>query len=233
MKIGIMQPYLFPYIGYFQLIKAVDIFVVHDDVQWIKGGWINRNRILFDNQVKTLTLAVKKRSNYDKINQFEVSEDHNNRNLYLNRIASAYAKAPFFKQVYPIIEGIILMRTCNLSDLIVYSLETVKRYLEIDTKIILSSDIEKNNSLCAQERVINICKSLNSATYTNPIGGMELYKKEDFAEHNLKLYFIKPDEIRYEQFGQGSIANLSIIDVLMFNNQQTIRSMLNDYILIE
>jgi WbqC-like protein family len=231
-KIAVMQPYLFPYIGYFQLINAADKFVVHDDVQWIKGGWINRNRILSNGRDEMLTLSIKKRSNYDNINLYEVLHEQNNQKKFLNKIVSSYAKSPHFNDVFPMLEKMIMNGETNLTGYIMSSLEQINAYLNIDTKILLSSETEKNNELKGQDRVIDICKALKATQYINPIGGVELYDKEAFRRNNIELSFLKTGEIRYKQFDNDFIPFLSIIDVLMFNSIDEVREMLKRYELV-
>ena len=227
-----MQPYLFPYIGYFQLIKCVDKFILHDDVQWIKGGWINRNRILLNSEARLITLSVKKRSNYDLINQFEISEKHDNRIKFLNKIKAAYAKSPFYKETIPIIERIILNKESNLVKYIRNSLEEIKSYLGINTPIYFSSSLKKNNKLKGQDRIIEICKVMKATTYINPIGGLELYDRQIFKKNGIDLFFLKSKNIKYQQLSNLFIPNLSIIDIMMFNSSEKIKKFLNKFILI-
>jgi hypothetical protein len=232
MKLGIMQPYLFPYIGYFQLINSVNKFIIYDDVQWIKGGWINRNRILVNNQNKLITLSVKKRSSLDKISEFEIDDNPKNRVTFLNQIKSAYKKAPFFQQIFPLIEEIINYKEKNLSKLIINSLQKINSYLEIKTSIYVSSSIKKNNHLKSQDRIINICKTIKADSYINPIGGVSLYNKEAFLLNGINLFFLKTGKIKYQQFNKEFIPNLSIIDVMMFNSKETVSKMLNEFNLL-
>jgi hypothetical protein len=232
MKIAIMQPYLFPYIGYFQLLNSVDKFILHDDVQWIKGGWINRNRILLNGEARLITLSVKKRSAYDLINQFEISEEHNNRIKFLNKIKAAYSKSPFYKKIIPMLEKIILNKESNLAKYIKNSLEELKLYLGIDTPIYFSSSLKKNNKLKGQDRIIEICKVMKATTYINPIGGLTLYDKKIFKTNGITLHFLKPNSIIYSQFNNNFIQNLSIIDVLMFNDKSEVQKMLKEFTLI-
>ena len=232
MKLGIMQPYLFPYIGYFQLLNTVDQFVIHDDVQWIKGGWINRNRILVNNTDKMITISVSKRSNFDLINQFQIAPLPNNRKKFLQQISFAYQKSPQFASVFSLLSKIILNPEDNLSKYILFSLEEIKSFLDIKTPILISSKLSKTNGLKGQARVIDICKILKATTYINPIGGTELYDKDVFNKIGINLNFIKTKDFTYPQFNNAFIPYLSIIDVLMFNNPKTIRKLLLEYDLL-
>jgi len=232
MKLAIMQPYLFPYIGYFQLLGSVDKFVIYDDVKWISGGWINRNRFLLNNKDIMVTLSVIKRSSHDNINQFEISENKNNREIFLNKIRSAYVESPYFFEIFPFVEQIVLNKEKNLTEYIKYSLEQINSYLGIETQILVSSQLVNNNILRGQERIIDICQLLKAKTYINSIGGIKLYDKETFQQNGLGLKFLKAREIRYLQFGKSFIPNLSIIDVLMFNSKKEFGKMLSDYDLL-
>lgn len=230
-KIAIMQPYFFPYIGYWQLINAVDEYVVYDDVNYIKGGWINRNNILLNFSKHLITLPLEEASSFKLINEISVTSNVVLKNKLLKTIKSAYSKAPYCETIMPIIEELILENS-NIAILNYKIILAVKNYLGINTKILLSSDIEKNNSLKAQDKVIHIAHILGAAEYINTIGGQELYSKEDFEKENIKLNFLKTKEIIYPQFKNEFVPNLSIIDVLMFNSKEKIMEMLDDFELL-
>lgn len=229
MKIGIMQPYFFPYIGYFQLIKAVDTFVIYDDVNFIKQGWINRNRILLNGSDFMFNIILKSASSFKKINEIEVIG--NNQKL-IKTIEQAYRKAPYFTEVYPVITDILLDKETNLAKFLTDSLHAIIGYLAMNVSVLVSSEIEKDTSLKGDDKVIDICKQLNATNYINAIGGQELYSKEKFAENGLILNFIKSKSIVYPQFKNKFVPWLSIIDVMMFNSKEEIKSMLNKYELI-
>jgi len=231
MKLAIMQPYLFPYIGYFQLLDYVDKFIIHDDVQWIKGGWINRNRILLNSEAEMITLSVKKRSNFDMINQFEIVPEQN-RIKFLRKIKGAYAKSPYFNKVAGLLGKIILNKESNIVKYIMFSFEQIKNYLSIDTPILLSSKLRKDNKLKGQERVIDICRLMKTTTYINPIGGLTLYNKEKFNQCNINLFFLKTKNITYNQSDEEFIPNLSIMDVIMFNKPSEVKRMLKEFEII-
>lgn len=230
MKVGIMQPYLFPYIGYFQLINFVDAFVFHDDVQFIKGGWINRNRILLNGKDYMFTFSLKKDSSFTNINQryFTANIDIEKKK-FINIIKIAYTKAPFFQEILLLLEKILNYNEVNMSKFIINSLKILCKYMEIITPFYLSSELDKENLLKGEERVIAINKCLFSDNYINPIGGVELYSKEEFANNGIKLNFIKCKNIKYSQFNNNFIPNLSIIDVLMFNSKSETKRLLNEF----
>lgn len=232
MKLAIMQPYLFPYIGYFQLINAVDTFVIYDDVNFIKKGWINRNSILVNNKNFLFSASLKEVSQNKRINEILINTNTNWQNELLKTIEYSYKKAPCFNAVFPIIKSVLNQNETNLARFITYSLQTIAQYLTIKTNFIISSEIEKNNDLKGQDKIIEICKKCNATIYINAIGGIELYNKKDFLQQNIQLHFIKTNPIAYTQFKNEFVPWLSIIDVLMFNDVEKVKVMLNNYDLV-
>lgn len=233
MKLGVMQPYFFPHIGYWQLINAVDKLVIYDDVQYIKGGWVNRNRILINDKDSMFTLRINKDNFKLNINErFLIDNFQYHNNKIIKSIELAYWKSPYFNEVIEIIRDILNYDERNLSKFIVNSILTTCEYLDINTKIIISSELEKDNSLKSQDKVIHINKILNTNIYINSIGGIDLYSKEEFKQNGIDLYFIKTKDIKYNQFKNEFIPNLSIIDVLMFNSKDKVKELLNEYELV-
>jgi hypothetical protein len=233
MKVGIMQPYFFPYIGYWQLINAVDKYVIYDDVNFIKRGWINRNNILMNGEAKLINIQMHKASQNKLINEIEVSGNDIFNNKLLKTIKQCYKKAPFYEDVFPVIESVINQEEKNLAKFLELSIRQVCEYLSIDTNIVISSDVQKNNELKAQEKIIELCKILGGDEYINAIGGQDLYTYEDFALQGIKLRFLSTKEISYTQFKNNFVPNLSIIDVMMFNSINEINKMLLLYELKE
>ena len=232
MKVAIMQPYFFPYIGYFQLINAVDTFVIYDDVNYIKKGWINRNNILVNGKIFLFTIPLKEVSQNKYINQISIDEHVNWEIDLLKTITLSYKNAQYFQQIFPLVQEIINQKEPNLAKNIKYSLDKICSYLSISTKIIISSDIDKDNDLKGQDKIIEICKKLGATNYTNAIGGKELYNKDVFLDNNIELNFISTNPIIYNQFKNDFIPWLSIIDVLMFNSVEQINDFLNKYELL-
>ena len=230
MKLGIMQPYFLPYIGYLQLMKIVDKYVIYDDVNFIKRGWINKNDILLNSQSFLFTLNLLGASQNKLINEILVSD---NQLKLLKTIQSAYQKAPYFSTVFPMVEKIIGYEDKNLARYIGNSLIQIVNYLQFDTELIYSSDIqEKDNSLRAQDKVLNICAVMGATEYINAIGGMELYSKERFSKRNIKLSFLKTQPVEYKQLNNLFVPYLSILDVLMFNSIEQIYELLEQYELV-
>jgi hypothetical protein len=225
-KIAIMQPYLFPYIGYFQLIKSVDTFIVYDDVNYIKGGWINRNNLLINGEKRLFTISLKQSSSYKLIKEIEIKDDFKK---FHKTIQSSYGRAPYYKDVVNLLEEIIDYKNRFLSDFIFNSLLRIIQYLNIETEILLSSAIPKNIELTGERRVIDICLRMNATQYINAIGGKNLYDVQNFQKNGIELKFIEPELNHYKQFNNSFISGLSIIDVLMFNSIEDVNNLLNQY----
>ncbi len=224
-----MQPYFFPYIGYFQLINAVDKFVVYDNIEYTKKGWINRNRILVNGTDSYITLPLKKDSDFLNVNERYLTDEWKSESRkILNRIVESYRKAPFFSSVFPLIEKCILFEDTQLFNFIQNSLELVNSYLDIKTPLVVSSTLNVDSNLKSTQKVISICKELKASMYINPIGGVELYNKEVFANDGIELKFLKTDSIVYQQFNASFTSNLSIIDVMMFNEKLDIKYFINN-----
>jgi len=225
MRVAIMQPYLFPYIGYFQLLGVVDNYVVYDDVGYIKGGWINRNNILMNGGRRLLSVSLAHASPNKRINEIDILDDFIG---FRKTIFHAYAKAPHLKPVMKLLEEICAFEDKNLARFAVHSLTKIANYLEIDTKLTVSSQLNKNSSLRAQDKVLHICELLGSDMYVNAIGGRGLYRREDFEIRGIDLKFLQTNDLQYVQFGGDFVSNLSIIDVMMFNDLKSIKIMLNN-----
>lgn len=233
MKIGIMQPYFFPYIGYWQLLNAVDKYVIYDDVNFIKGGWINRNRILVGKEAKYFNVPMIGASPNKLINEVMVNCDTSVISKNLRIIEAAYKRAPYYSEVYPVVESILTFKADNLAMYLANSIKTICEYLGITTELIISSNLEKDNSLKGQDKVIEVCKKLEATEYYNAIGGQELYSFSVFEENGILLKFLKSNAVVYKQYNDEFLPNLSILDVMMFNSKEQIQKYLQDYTLIE
>jgi len=225
-----MQPYFYPYLGYFQLINAVDIFILYDDVQYIKGGWINRNRILNNNRVQFIRLEMVGASSSKKINEIEVSTNDRWRQKLIRSIAQSYSKSQYFNNTNKIISDNLTKDQIFISDFLFDSISSICKELRINTRIVNSSTIYNNSHLSGEDRVIDICKKENASIYINPIGGRGLYSKDAFAKYDIELKFISMNsvcEIDYKNYVEG----LSIIDILMNNDFSDIDQLLKSYTL--
>ncbi len=227
-----MQPYFVPYIGYFQLIHAVDVFILYNDVNFINRGWINRNRILINGAPHYIALQLSQASQNKLINEISIIQDKKNREKIYRTIQLNYAKAPQFKAVMPLVERIIFNPEEKLDTYLAYSLKEIAEYAGIKTQFIQSSDIKKIDSLKGQDKIIAIAKQCKADVYINAIGGQEMYDRKMFEENGMDLKFIKTDEIIYSQFQNTFVPHLSIIDVMMFNSQNALKSLLAKYTFI-
>jgi hypothetical protein len=229
MKTGIMQPYFLPHIGYFQLIKAVDKYVMADDMNYIKQGWINRNYLLLNGNGFMFHLSVVNASINKLINEIEVADDQSK---LLKTIEVNYRKAPYFKDVFPMIENIIRHEDKNLGRYVGNSIIEIAGYLRINTDFLYSSDHECNRSLKFQDRLISDCLLYGTKVYINAIGGMKLYDREAFRKAGIEMFFLKSKPVEYRQYRHPFVPGLSILDVLMFNSAEQIDEFLNHYELI-
>ncbi len=235
MKIGIMQPYFFPYIGYFQLISAVDRFVFYDDVNFIKQGWINRNRILCNNKPLMFSVPISNMSSFVKIHDtyIDLPQFSKWEKRYLKTLNQSYSKAKYFDTIYLGVRQLLRNKQYKtIAELAIESVFWVMNYLGIETEVIPTSRVYRNESLKKEERLLDICFKENSDIYINPIGGQKLYSKTFFKKNGIDLYFLESCIREYRQFDNSFVPGLSIIDVMMFNSVSKIRKMLNDTELI-
>ncbi len=232
LRIAIKQPYFFPWIGFWQELYAVDKFVVYDDVNFINRGWIHRNRILVNGQPKYFNLPMFGASQNKLINQIQVNNDEKEIHRNCCIIHDAYRKAPFYSTVFPIIEEILNCGGKNVASYLTESIRIICMYLCINTELLISSDLPKDCSLKAQDKILDICRVLNADEYIDSMGATELYNKSDFEERGMKLWFLKTDPITYKQFDDEFCSSLSIIDVMMFNSKEQINEILKKYTLV-
>ena len=229
MRLGIMQPYLFPYLGYWQLIKAVDKYVVYDDVSYIKGGWINRNNFLINGQKKLFTIRLGGASSHKNINEIEIKDDFS---AFRKMLQMNYGRAPFFKECWQLVDEVLSYEDLNLGNFLFNSIKLTAAYLGIGTEILLSSEVGKDGGVRGKDRVLHLCKALGAAEYCNAIGGQELYDKAEFAGSGVTLWFVRPKILPYKQFRGEFVGGLSILDVLMFNSRDEAGRMAADFQLV-
>lgn len=225
MRVAIMQPYLLPYIGYFQLIAAVDRFVIYDTVKYTKKGWINRNRFLRNGEATTFTLPIARGTDDLDIRDRQVAADFTPDKLCA-QIAGAYRRAPFFPETMPLVEEVLRLRSEDLFGHLHAGLRLACAHLGIATPILVASEVEGSTDLRGQDRVLDICSRLSAELYINPIGGTELYDPDAFAARGMTLRFLKARPHSYPQFGQPFVPWLSILDPLMFLGREDVRATL-------
>jgi hypothetical protein len=221
-KLAIMQPYFLPYIGYYQLMSAVDLFIVYDNIKYTKKGWINRNRMLQDGADAMFSIPLKSDSDALDIRDRQIAADFR-RDKLLNQLRASYAKAPCFEQTFPLIEAIVRHEDANLFGFLLHAIEKSARHLGIATPIRVSSTVPIDHGLKGQDKVIALCAAVGADTYINPPGGVDLYSPDAFRAKGIDLKFMRPRPVEYAQFGQPFVPWLSIVDVLMFNPVDRIR----------
>lgn len=232
MKIAGMQPYFFPYIGYWQLIHAVDVFIVYDDGKMITNGWIHRNRILnTDRQTpSTISLPLKDKSVNHKIFEIERTIDVRNVRKIIRALECTYNRAPHYEETMQLLRPLLTDEEPNMALYLTHCLQTICNYLGITTRFVISSTIDKTGLEHFMDKVERLGKTIGITDFINPIGGMEIYDKEEWKRHGLTLSFLhRRDSIRYQQFGEEFVPDLSIIDMLMFCSVDEIRKILDEY----
>ncbi len=228
-----MQPYIFPYIGYFQLINAVDVFVFYDDVNFIKKGWINRNQILVNEKANLFSVPLSKVSQNKLINEIKLAIDEKWIKQFYNTIEHSYRRAPFYQDTFELIHYVFEGKHQTIADLTIKSIEQISKYLNIST--IFERSFEKyadTKGMEKADRLIKISQLCGASEYINPSGGQKLYNKQYFKKHHIDLFFIQNKIVSYPQFAANFVGGLSIIDVLMFNSKEHIKDMLTEYILV-
>jgi WbqC-like protein len=226
-----MQPYFLPYLGYWQLLSAVDRFVLYDNVKYTKKGWINRNRFLRHDSDAFFTVPLKSGSDFLDIRDRSVADDFDREKL-LNQLAASYRKAPQFGSVFPVLETIVRASQANLFEYVHNSIQVTADFLGISTPVVISSSVEIDHRLRAENKVIALCKALGADSYINAVGGQELYSKPAFSEQGIALNFIQSRPIQYRQYDNEFVPGLSIVDVMMFNSRDAVRAMLGEFDLV-
>jgi hypothetical protein len=226
MRLAVMQPYFLPYIGYFQLMAAVDKFVVLDDVNFINRGWINRNRILVGGKEAFATVPLSGASQNHKINEIAIAHDNPWQVKLLRTIEQSYKRAPHFEEVFPLVRTIVEAPATNLAAFVTQSLVSVKDWLGIGGELVPTASIYANTQLKGQARIVDICRQECASHYVNLPGGRDLYDQATFAAQGIALQFIQPQPVVYAQKAPAFVPWLSILDVMMCNGRRGTADML-------
>lgn len=232
MKLAIMQPYFFPYMGYFQLMSHVDCWVVFDHCQFVNKGWVNRNRVLHPDPSKDwqfVTVPLSKRGRFDFIDDIQIEAGADWRRSLLGKLTH-YRRAPYYDQARSIVESAINYQGGQLSSLLVHSLKVLADYLGLSTRFLLYSELNLGIDSVSHpgQWALRISEALGSKEYINPWGGRALFRPEEFAETGIDLSFIQPRLAPYDQQRPVFVPDLSIIDVMMWCNSRKITSMLRE-----
>ncbi|MBE9524434.1 MAG: WbqC family protein [Chloroflexi bacterium] len=230
--IAIMQPYFLPYIGYFQLMAAVDRFVVLDDVNYINRGWVNRNRLLLNGSARTFTLPIRGASQNKLICDIELVGEQGWRDKLIRTMQHAYGQAPCYAHVSALMECLVNYPSMRLDEFLLNSLRAIVRYLSLEVEIVSTSRVYKNAHLKSEERILDICRQERADVYINPIGGENLYERASFMEQGIQLKFLRSRPVSYTQGKGEHIPWLSILDVLMFNESFAVRQLLTEMDLV-
>ena len=228
MKVAIMQPYFFPYIGYFQLMDAVDLFVFYDDAQFMKGGWVNRNRILHKGQAAWWTCPIVREDFRLPICERRYATSDAQRESLQGKLEGAYRRAPCYADTMPLIAGHLAFEDDRVSAFNQAHLKGLASTLGITCRFETSSTIEHDRTLSGQDRVIELCKRVGATHYFNASGGRALYDAAAFADAGMALSFVEPGAVSYPQFDAPHVPFLSIVDVLMFNTVPQAEALLRE-----
>ena len=233
MRVAIMQPYVFPYLGYYQLLHAADVFVCFDDVNFIKKGWINRNRILLNGAPFTFTIPIQGMSQNITIRDSHIAPDPAWRIKLLGNLKQGYGRAPFYDTVFPLVEQLIQQASGSIADLAEASIRLVADHLALPVRITRSSALGIAEGVKGQERILQVAKAHGAAHYINPANGAHLYSEERFAQARITLRFLRMEaDLRYPQQGKGDfVPGLSMLDLLMNVPPEGIRDLLARYTL--
>lgn len=235
MKLGIMQPYFFPYLGYFCLIKHVDLFILLDEVQFIRHGWIERNRIMHPSDGWLyIRVPLNKHNQETKIRDIYINNTENWKQRIFAQLAHYKKIAPFYPDVTRLLEEIFSVDYYDLSHLNKASLKCVCDYLNISTPIKIFSEMELTIEKVSypDDWALNICKALAANEYWNPPGGKSLFDIQKYRNNDVSIKFVNISLTPYFQGSKNFVEGLSIIDVLMFNSREDVIGMLDRFSLI-
>ncbi len=227
------QPYLFPYLGYWQLIHAADRFLIADDYDFIRHGWVTRNRILVNGEVQYLRVEVHRGGPSRHICDKRLALTPDRLSERLRTLEMAYHKAPFFAEGYALAEKVLGLPEDNLALFLEHGIRQVCAYLGIETPIGRSSDLPGNDRFKREERIYDFCARLGADTYINAPGGQQLYSFEEFERRGIRLRFLQSKLPPYPQFGGPFVERLSILDAIMFNSPEALHAMLDEYVFID
>jgi len=230
-----MQPYLFPYIGYFQLMAAVDRWVVYDDVTYIKRGWINRNNLKVNGQRCLFTVPVAGASQFQRICDVKLdAEGYDRWRVRFRRtLQQSYGHAPHFAEAFGLVDDVLSPGAQTIAELNLRGLLAVRAYVGLGAEIVPTSRRYGNQDLRGQNRILDICRREGADTYINAIGGTELYDGRTLSAQGVTLRFLEPDAVAYPQGGGGFVPHLSVIDAMMHNDRAKVRSLIQSYRLVD
>lgn len=232
MKVGIMQPYFLPYLGYWQLMNAVDRYIILDDVPFIRRGWIHRNRIQNHGETQWLTIPITGASQNRKICELDLARSERVWHKLRRSVQLAYCHAPQYALGKAVFDRILDFPEDNLSLFLTNSIREIASYLAMDTEIVRASDLEYDRSLRGSERILELCAQMGADSYYNAIGGRELYGADLFAERGIELQFLQmKNDLCYPQGKHAFCPGLSVLDVIMYNDNTRLKQLLQEFVL--
>lgn len=232
MKLGIMQPYFFPYLGYWQLMNLVDEYILYDDVNYIKHGWINRNRIKINGEPSLFGLNIHKASQNRPINAHVINMSVKDKTRLTRELEFSYKRAPYFTNVMDLFLEIMAFEDMNLAAFLANCNRKTAAYMGIKTKIYSATEMQLDHTMGSKQRILDICVNRGCSEYINAIGGKELYDRDEFKRIGIRLFFLKMNpDIEYSQGDGTFLPGLSILDVLMYNGSEQIKNLLEMYTL--
>ena len=234
--VAVMQPYIFPNISYMSLVHASDTMVFYDDVNFVKRGWINRNQIIINRAVYKFTVPLKKSSQNLAINEIEIVDLKKFRDKFIMQLEMSYKNAPYKQETLTYIDEVLGYKGSLISELASNSIEKFFSFMNIEKRFLRSSkNFACSKGLEKTKRLISITKELKSKNYVNAIGGISLYKKDEFLNEDVSLKFLKSNFINYRHCNSDKsvfFEGLSIIDLMMNLSKDELNNYLNSYNLI-
>lgn len=234
MKVAIMQPYFMPYLGYFALIKHVDLFILFDTPQFIRHGWIERNRVLsLTNDPFYIKVPLKKHPRETPINEIQIDQELQWKEKILSQLVHYKRKTPNYSDVRSLLMNIFKTDTDKIAELNYLGLSQVCDYLDISTPFAVWSqmDLEIEPVHAADEWALQICKAVGANTYYNPPNGRSFFDKTKYDSEGVLLKFLELNLEPYPQFSKTFVPSLSVIDAMMFCDAAKINGMLNNIII--
>jgi len=232
--ICIMQPYVFPYVPYFQLAAAVDEFWVFDDVQYIRRGWMNRNYILLKGEKCRFTLPVTAGNRSDLIRHKSLAVDFSKSlRAFSELIRHAYREAPYADDVYAIIDELQGRTQSSFLNFAVATMSLCFRHLDIRAQFRFTSELKLGSEFSGAGRVMEICHRVGAEQYVNPVGGALLYDPNAFAARGINLQFLQGRCLPYPQVGRTQFQpGLSILDLIANVDYRSRKAQMQSYSLV-
>jgi hypothetical protein len=230
MKLAAMQPYFFPYLGQFDLLNRADIWIAYDPAQYIRHGWVNRNRVLHpESGWHYIVVPLQKHTHEVVINQMKIASSDWKTEIF-KRLQHYHMDAPFYRPTIHFLQDVLSTEETNLSKLNVALFRATATMLGIHTPIFVFSEMELSlSSSGPQNLALELCRAVGATEYINPPGGVHLYSPEEFAKYGILLTIQSFSPMVYSCGRFEFIPSLSIIDVMMWNSSEEIKYYLDTF----